>query len=623
MIVILAPLYLFIGTFGLSYLILRRTPLEMASFFVPTAVGIPFLIVVLSRFGYVHALETSPAIFYATAIAGPLISVVVAFFFGSEIRTLLRLNFTPIALCHILALTGYALPLSPHILNLDLGYFEFMNGEFMNYAQIVNVVMGRGDPLPLMPWATSLANARDGIDFLNVLESLVFHQTPANIVQITSAALRYSTISLVFFALLEVLSGERRRLLWGCAFCMILVVNPLDIYHYLSSFMAANLALLTVVAFTALLLIGDTLDRTRFMILAVIKDIFLLVTYPEIMPFAKIFEIIVACQSYIRGKRHFFALLALANLFVFFLNPVLVVEKLKFIYALTQSNAGVDILSNPQITPLNFLARIIGYEFPWLSCTAVFQGSARLYFFIANMALFAALFGFVARSKAGMGVLILPIFALLFVLQSMHKQSNYYPLVKVLLIFQPFLPLMFAYFFTRATKRSPVSWALGAITGTNFVVHTIVLVRVVIVFAGFPTFYGASFSEQVISAIRQESPGKVMSENPVVLQYWGNILSWSKAEFSFLSRTQESIFNRDAGGLTKMPSPAHEEKSKKGRFIGIVPSKCQWYDREINIVVSQDHCHLIEFHSFFKSRLLFQSRNARALEVTIEDITQR
>lgn len=607
---LLLPYYLLVATFGISYIFLRNSKLAPAALFVPTAIGIPFLVVALSIFGYQHALQVPYVMFCAAVVAGPLITAFVVAIFAKDIWSSLRLHAPPILVCHLLSLVGYALPLSPHLINQDFGYFEFMNGEYLSYARFANVVLQKGYSSILTPYVEYSSVNRDGVDFLNVVVSLVLSKSPVNIVQITSAALRYGMISLIFYVLLEIVRDKHRKILWSAAFCALLVLNPLDVYHYMSSFMAANLALMPAIAFILLLFVGETIDRWRLLVLAVIKDLFLLVSYPELLPFVKIFEFIVCCGAYFRGNKFLFNTLLLSNLIVLAVNPMLVFAKIKFLYNLLGASAGVDIFGLPQTTPLSFFRRIIGYEFPWLSSTGIFGGIAVIWMFILNAIFMVVVLSWFGCNRSGVAVITFPVFLMYFTLKpvylfSIGEATNFYGLVKIIFIFLPFIPLMIAVYFSQTNSWSFAQRALICIPFLNIILYTLVIIQTTIAFSTIPNFYPASFSEKVVLSAGQNSSVSIASENTAAFLYWANILTYANININFRSEAQLRAFNPFVTEYALGKSPMLSNN------IVIAPLQCQWYDAKYDINVSSSNCGPIPFDYMMPSRAFLEGPNVK------------
>jgi hypothetical protein len=280
--------------FGLAYSFTRGTAAARMVPVVAAALWPALLVASQSLLGYRSAGHFSWWLALALLVAGLFWSGLVAIIHRSELR---QIEWTTNFAIFGLSVLAGLLVVVPHIWNNDFGCSEFSNGEFLNYAQLASFSLGYQQSPGPVPWEMFHESTRDGIDFINATISILTRQQPANVVQLAAALLRMAYFSALLLAIRGILATEPKPL-WGVgAIGIMFAFWNFDRFQFEVSFMAASLSLSIVLS--ALLLVSTkTLRRPQAVLLYVILNIALLVSYPETMIMLKCIEVVFVASRW-------------------------------------------------------------------------------------------------------------------------------------------------------------------------------------------------------------------------------------------------------------------------------------------------------------------------------------
>ena len=483
---------IYIATLGVAMLLVRDTLWERQVLNLPLVLGPTLLVCVLSGVGYLKPPVIRLAGIWGVLMVGFGITALVCITQNRRFRALTAHDFITALLIFAISFLAGCLIVVPHIYHGDFGYFEFMNGEFLNYSQIAAYSLGLQNSEIPVPWIDHQQSLRDGIDFFNMLIVALTREHPVHIVQTTSAVLRIcfscSVFSLVFWTLRRRHYGRLIALM----ICLAFAGFALDVWRFQVSFMAANLAIGSGILLFCILLASDRLGVFRFTVAYTVCSISLLVSYPEGMALLKIAEIVVVGDRLFRCRDIRFAKIWLmGNVMTCAVNPVLVFNKVVVALRQAMSGCGWDILGNPLVVPEVYLRRLFGLQFPYLPETVTIPENISVY-----VAAVFAIFLLIGLYYLSRQVRTVAVFFYPFIIVTFHaiayadKSISFYGAVKVVLLGLWLVPVAMSAMISdaRSSLRVTVLAVLVFWNVTNIsTIRTAIAKQVAL-----PTFYSAN-----------------------------------------------------------------------------------------------------------------------------------
>lgn len=565
---------------GPLFLLLRGT--WLAKYLVELSVLLlPALIVVgVSLLGYVHAPKASPTLLVVLVTAGLLVTLTVAVRHRPQLVAATRLNGPRLALVLVTGLVAGLVVVPRQVAENQLGYLEFMNGEFLNYSQFATFSMGRQHSDLPTAFIRSHQSYRDGPDFINPAVSLLTYSQPVDIVQLVSAFFRLGLTCLCALVVWELRLPSRSGALISLLLLLGLVCYPLDIYAFQLSFMGANAAIGMFALLLMLLALVEKIPPKLFLVLFVWANLHLLITYPEIMPFLKISELAFFLERW-SGRSHLRWSLPLGNVLVLLINPLLVVRKVIYIRTILGGTAGWNILCNPLESTAQYLRHLVGLEYnfipsPFALAPALVLAAALL---LAGVGLWA-----LARMADRLGglraVWLLPLgfawfhLAPLVVPPAPGVGMHFYGAAKFMLLWTWIIPIAFA--LALSTLRTLPRQALFAgFLAIYTAAHLVVLAHAISFQLKLPTFYSQELAAKVVEQVKRSgSKPIILTEQTIPLWYWFQVLDSAGQTPVILTQTQANLLARAPTAQFTAPEPG---SWPHGRIAAVQPTKLLWF----------------------------------------------
>jgi hypothetical protein len=496
-------------------------------------------------------------------------------------------------LVSVLAIIAGILPIAPLVAHNDFGYFEFLNGEFVNYAQLAAHTLGLQHSSIPVPWEESHAKIRDGVDFINATVTRLTERHPVHIVQLSSGLLRTSYCAGVFLLLFGILRNHSRGAYAASTIAAGFCFSNFDIFHFQASFMAANVAMSQGLFLFLLLVTWRDLELVPLSTAYVMCNTALLVTYPEATTIFKLLEILMVADQVIRRRQYLLLRWwALANLAVVAINPTMVLSKVLFVRSVSQSGAGWNFIADPINDFPSYLDRLAGLEFVYLPVSAIaprFPMFALAIVFIIAMVI--SLFQLSIRlntiALAGVPLGI----AAFHVIGSLQQPINFYGAMKIVLWFTWLAPITVAA--TYLSQGRLLRIAMLACFCLIALVNAAVFVRAMKAQIGLPTFHSETEARAIVSLLGTQS-GKVPSvviDQPdgIPAWYWAHIFDYEGVNFVWLNQTQQSWFARGwlAAFLpqTNIVVPKSITPELSDGLLAARPLLTTWYGPQLRLIV--------------------------------------
>jgi hypothetical protein len=544
---VLYPLFSF-AAFGAVFLCLKRTAAAEVSGLVAAAAWPALMVIFGSCAGYLHADRYSFAIVAAALAIGCVCSALVIVRYRTDLTAI---HWPTICAAHGVAIVAGLMTLAPQIWHNDFGYFEFGNGEFLNYSQLAEFSLGHQTSTTPVLWELKHQSERDGIDFINCTVSILTGREPAHIVQFVAALMRSSYFAALLSVLLLILSRQRWAAIAigvGAAFVST------DMYQFNLSFMGGSLGAAMVVGSVSLVA-GQLLQHRGAVLLYVILNVALLVSYPEAMVALKILETVLVAEQFIRlrDRSLLFGWIA-GNLATIAINPPLVLAKILHVWEITGTAAGWNFIADPISESITYLARILGIE-------PLYESHLALTHSVRAIKLAAAIYALACVSLAGMlcyklksltPALILLSIAALHTLAYMGRLPHFYVAAKLFLSWWWTIPIAFALSYRDAPPMLRKAMVPLAVL---FLIANVETFRRDVVFkAGLPEFYSATQAATVLATLHG-SPARIDTTEDIPVMYWAQLLDSHRVGANLTER-QQTLFSRNPMLPASAPGPA-------------------------------------------------------------------
>lgn len=499
----LLHVFLSFAAFGVSLTLLRRSRLVVLTPLVASAAWPAWIVMTQSVAGYVGAADFSIMMCFASLAVGSAWTVI-AIVRDREI--IAAFPWKQIAACQAIVVLAGLVVLAPHVWHNDFGYFEFGNGEFLNYSQLAAFSLGLQVSEGPVGWETMHQTLRDGVDFINATVSVLTGRHPVYIVEISAALFRTSYLAIVC-AYVVGFSRFRTALIVTAAFAL----SSFDILQFEISFMAASLAASMLVLMAAIVTASHDLSRAQWLTSYVLINLALVISYPEGMAVLKVVEIAFLIQQrdpeltrrYIAG-----------NLIVIATNPWLVWSKVNYVVSTLTSAGGWDFLGH-----LTYAQRVTGIEPVYLSHLALFRESVSIYvaFLLAACLLAALLYAVWARRFYS--ILLVPaVVIFLHIAAWAGLKPHMYPAIKITMQWWWIFPVAFA---VAMTNRRLYPTAVGFML-IFALLNGATKYRDLAEKLNLPTFYSQHATENIVQTLT--SPVALLSGEPIPNWFWLQVL---------------------------------------------------------------------------------------------------
>ncbi len=549
----------------------------------------PALVVAMSVGGYLSAEDIHQAWFLPLIGAGVGTTIAVAISRRRDVWVAIRINGLRVTGLLCIGLVAAALVVPRQIAENKPGYLEFMNGEFLFYSMEAAFSKGiQHSPLPVT-WERSVQECRDGIDFLNVFVSDLLGFHPVHIVQLTSAFLRIGSVVLCSLVIWEF--GARARFARATSIVLIaaVVLSPLDIYAFQTSFMAANASMGMFILMLTAVVIADKIPPALFVSLLTLGNIYLLVTYPEIMPFLAIAEAALFLERCLKPSR-FLWMLPLGNVLPVAINYKLVLRKIRFVYDQVHGHNGWSILSDPLTLTGQYAKHLLGMEYNFIPSPVPIPPTIVLA--TSLMAVAACIWG-LRRLELHIGtrtVWLLPLGFLwlqlepLFLPPPAGTPMHFYGAAKYVLMWAWVVPVAFAVAIPSIPSKVAKVLLLSCVS-LHLVIGTAVLFHAMVFQVRMPTFYSSSLARRLTRAVvDSHHPAVVLGAEPVSVLYWYQVLDSAGQAPVLVSQDQANIVARS----TAAPFAAPDFSGLETRSLAAIRPLNHVWISDYHVIVQQD-----------------------------------
>lgn len=542
-----------LAALGISITLLKRTPWLPLAPLVAAATWPTWVVVVLSACGYIGASRFSvPAALVLVAIG----LIWTAF----EVK---RHGIPQFHLAgHAIALLAGLVVVAPHVWNNDFGYFEFGNGEFINYGQLASYSMGLYHDALSVAWTAGHQNARDGVDFINALVANLTRYDPVHIVQLTSALLRSAYLSALIAVIFAVLPSRAI----GVGIAALVAVSAMDLIQFDVSFMGSSLAASMIVCTAAIVVGSKLVPPLIFLVAYFVLNIALLVSYPEGMAMQKLLEVIyVAERFFFRKDKELLIRWAIGNALVCVANPLLVFAKITYVKAIMGSENGWNFVA-PGI--IQYVRRMIGIEPLYVTALALYTSISAFAVTAALLTSFTVILNlhFAKQLRSSVPIVILAIIIGLHARPYLTGGSHYYSATKILLAWWWLLPVAIAVAVARHRRYAALILALPALL---LVANAETLRRGLSHRFQLP-FNSATEANRMVKALT----GKVVaidSDDGIPILYWHQVLD-NHGIATSLSHEQAKMVSRNPA-LSPQPIPTDVTVIRPKTSLNFEPSR--------------------------------------------------
>jgi hypothetical protein len=403
--------------FGFTRLLLRGSAWEQYSLEAPLLTGPAFVVLALSLLGYRLPAAVPPWQAWVVLAAGAAASAFVLGRDRRELLALLRAHWPRLATVLAAAACAAAALLVYFPGNEWDQFFAFMNGEYLNYAEMAALLTGQHQSPPGQvggPYA-SFRVWRDGQDLVLAAVAQLTRLHPVRAILPVAVLFRFQH-SAALGLLVCGLAGGRGR--YGLALVALLLdaVLLFETQAFSLSFFSANCAAPLYAVYLALLATQREFGRREACAL-VLMNLFFLMTYPEWLFVVKGLEAAGMVAAVLAGRRRYWRPLLACNLLLVAAHPALVWRKAAATLGVAQSQGGWNVLGDPLRGPAGYLQSCFGLG---AACVPqdVFVGRPGLG--VALVAVAAVVTGFGAALLARRRRLALPILLWLALLGAGH-----------------------------------------------------------------------------------------------------------------------------------------------------------------------------------------------------------
>jgi len=547
---------------------------------VEVSIGLfPAWLVVTGSFGgYLPAHSYSAAWTAVVVAVGTALTAWLVFQNKSQLRDASRRNGGRIVAIVSATILAGMIVVPRQVAENSLGYFEFMNGEFINYSQMAAFAIGQQHSSLPATWAVYSQASRDATDFLIGSLAVFSGHEPVNVVQLLSAFLRTAYLCICFLAVWE----TRGRNFLGSALAILLIagwlVYNLDILNFSISYMGANSVMATVVVLVLLLFCSEDMPKSAFIAIYVIGTLYMLQGYPEAMPFIIIAEAGVALQK--AALRHDWRLggrLLAANALSLAVNPRVAFHKMAYVRDVLHSHCGWNVICSPADDTTVYLLHLLGWKSAYVPCAAAHPLLVLAAFLIFSLLALWAL-GVVAKKLDCASVWLIPVGVAWFHLAPLvtldpSDYRQFYGGLKFSLLWVWVIPV--AVGLAASCSRRGVVCLLAAATAFFTIENGECLWRATKVKLRIPSFYSEKLTQDVIQAVRStHRPPVILTEEVVPLIFWFEVLDSAGVEPLILSENQARTIARDPNAAWTDPLPAGRDKAID--VMAIEPLRYLW-----------------------------------------------
>jgi hypothetical protein len=352
--------------FGVTRLLLRGSRWDQYSLEAPWLTGPALLVLMLSAGGYCEPIHLFAWQAWLVLALGWTISAVVVAWQWRELLLLLRARWLCDLTIGVPALVGCAVMVGHFPGNQwDDVCVPFVS-EYVHYAELAASMTGQHQGPPGAPATTFCKihrTVRMGQDLIIAAVAELAGRHPIQVVVPLAVLFRLQQTIVLGLVLCGMTRGKKQLLV---VFVVLLLEALLafEVLSFGSSFFSANCTMPLYALYLIWLACQQEFGLREGVIL-VLMNLFFLVTYPELLPFAKAFELLAMGIALLRGQGRRWVPLVLCNVALVLTHPLLLRAKLHFvsIHLTTTGQAGWNVMGHPIDDPLQFLGTLLGLRY--------------------------------------------------------------------------------------------------------------------------------------------------------------------------------------------------------------------------------------------------------------------
>jgi hypothetical protein len=359
-------MFLFIAAaFGLTYLLVRRTPYAPYTLLLSVASFQPIFLVCVTLFGYAIPGPLKTARVFVVVLAGVCLTLFVVLRYRSEIVGTIREAWRPSLLIFGLTIVSLVLATPLLIGSPELAYIDWVNGEFVNYSMLAHEFLGRLHDPNYLPFFEGNRAFRYGAELFLASLSVLTGKAPLLLVEVLAALHKVSAI-IIFAVSLELMRKERglTPVAVGIADVGFAFATILSLNHVLA-FLAAQAVAGSFILLCLGLFTNGILAR-RVQALFAINVLFVVITYSEALPLLLSVVGLLFIEAVVTRRKGIPAAILVIFGVGLLANPILLGRRLEFLYRLRLAVAGFNVLGNPKDDFIGFLVAVLGFRYPFL-----------------------------------------------------------------------------------------------------------------------------------------------------------------------------------------------------------------------------------------------------------------
>jgi hypothetical protein len=454
-------MFLFVAAaFGLTYLLVRRTPYAPYSVLLSIASFQPIFLVCVTLFGYAIPAPLKTARVFVVVLGGACLTLFVVYRYYSEIVGAIREAWKPSLLIFGLIIASVVLATPLLISSPELAYIDWNSGEFVNYSMFAHEFLGRLHDPNYLPFFEATRAFRYGAELFLASLSALSGKAPLLLVEVLAALHKVSAIT-IFAVSLELVRKERGLTPVAViaadiafAFATILSLN-----HVLS-FLGAEAVAGSFILLCMGLFSNGILARGVQAFFA-IHVLFIVITYPEALPLLLPVATLVLVEAVVLGRKGIATAILVFYGAGFLVNPMLLVRRFEYLYQLRLAIAGFNVLGNPKDDLIGYLVALLGFRYPFLDVPALPRPVLDACMLLGFVAVISALTwaAFQARTLVFLFVPAVVVLMDLQIIPDIQPPATaYYKSYKVIAAFYFCISFALAFLADTLLQRHPPGW---------------------------------------------------------------------------------------------------------------------------------------------------------------------
>ena len=540
-----------VTAFGATYILLRKSAYATYSALLALVFFQPLLLVTITLLGYRKPIPLHPAFVFAPVAAGICLTLFAVLRYRGEIVDALREEWKASALISLLAVTAMAFATPILTGSASLGYIDWRNEELTNYALLAHYFLGIVHNPNFVSFCEQNFELRYGAELFLAAFSALTGKAPLLLVEVLSAFHKISAIVAFAISFELIRKGRNVRPLAAVAADIGFACSAILSLNHVLPFLAAQAVTGSFILIT-LGLFSVGIKRRRVQIFLAIQLLFVVITYSEVLPFLCVAAAVIFIEAYFTRRKD--TAIAILSIFAagLLINPMLLAQRLKWMYALRSMMAGYNVIGSPKENLLNYLAAALGFHYSYVNVPPIQRALLAVATFLALATVACA---FVAAAYELKTLLFLVIPAILILVHFTNDQPlslAYYKSYKTIaaLYFYIFLSTGFliGWFLRRPPGRGPfqvLRVVLLSGAGVLIVGNLFVSYRAVEWIKTVPTVYYEGDFQRALSPPGKTDEGRLILSHDNSASIWYLMANFLNLKFRMLDVQQAVIVYRN------------------------------------------------------------------------------